>query len=182
MIILALDISASCTGVAVGDASVPPHTTSAAFTGATRGAKGAKYAKWLRALLIHYKPALVAAEAPLRGTMIKKKDGTYTQTATKTSALLTGLAFLTETVCATRGVKYVEVHSGSWRKAFLGRGPHPDPKERALKMCAMVGWKTGGEEDRAEACGVFAWAHINHGNRSAMDALLSIAAVRALEK
>lgn len=173
MIILGLDIAPGATGAAVGDGSSPPRSFVAQFAGKDRGAIGAKYMAWLRDLLVMERPDLVAFEAPL-----VKIDR---QSSVETTRLLMSLAFLTETMAAMRQIKSTEVNMQTWRKAFLGNGRPADPKGETLRMCAMLGWDTGGLHDRADAMGVWVWAHLNHGNRKGIHAMLSIGSVRRME-
>ena len=173
MRILALDISKAGTGYAMGDGSGAPVSGVVAFSGHSRGQIGAAYAKWLRDLLMVEKPGLVACEAALfmSGPMA----------SADTARLLLGLSFATEMVCELASVRHLDVPVQSWRKAFLGHGRPKDPKAAALAMCAMVGWDVGRNHNRADACGVFAFAHLHHGNRQAMVKLLSKASVSAME-
>ena len=172
MRILALDISKTGTGVAIGEATEPPRSFVASFTGATRGHVGANYAKWLRDLLRVEKPAMVVFEAPLMRAAAKG--------SAESMRLLIGLAFQTEVMCAIRGIAAHECHVASWRKHFLGHGYPHDPKQAALNMCGLLGWDTGGSHDRAEACGVWTWAHFTHGDRRAIQRALSASSMRAM--
>ncbi len=171
MRILALDISKAGTGVAIGDATDPPRSFVASFTGATRGHVWWNFGIWLREQLAVEKPDLVAFEAPIYGRKIKS--------SAPTTILLRGLASVTEMLCAPR-VRCVSVPTSTWRKHFLGHGFPHDPKQAALNQCALLGWDVGGSHDRAEACGVFAWAHFNHGDRREIKLALSASSVRAM--
>ncbi len=172
MRILALDISKASTGVAIGDGTGPPRSFVVSFPGPTRGHVGAKYAKWLRDILIMEKPALVAFEAAFI-----KLDKKGSVEATK---MLLSLNFLTETLCAMRSIPGYPVAAQTWRKVFLGHGYPHDPKKASLNMCATLGWETDGVDDRAEACGVLVWAHYNHGDRRAIMRALSASSMRAM--
>ena len=172
MRILALDLSKKGTGVAIGDASEPPRSFVASFSGATRGHVGASFAKWLRDLLIVEKPDLVVFEAPLMRAAAKGSADSM--------RLLIGLSFQTEVMCAIREVPVAQAHVATWRKHFLGHGYPNDPKQAALNMCAMLGWETGGSHDRADACGVWASAHFTHGDRRAIQRALSASSMRAM--
>lgn len=168
--VLALDISGASTGVAIGHGAEAPRSFAVSFDGATRGHVGAGFAKWLRDLMIVEQPDLVVFEAPLR-----QSDE---NTSIDSVRLLTGLSFTTETICAMRGVKSYEAHVQSWRKVFLGHGRPANPKKAALAMCQMLGWDAGGSHDRADALGVWCWAHFNYGDRQEMQRALSGSAVR----
>ncbi len=172
MRILALDISKAGTGVAIGDATEAPRSFVASFSGATRGHVCANYAKWMRDLLMVEKPALVVFEAPLMRAAAKGSADAM--------RLLIGLATQTEVMCAIRNIPSHDCHVASWRKAFLGHGYPHDPKRAALNMCGLLGWDVGGSHDRADACGVWAWAHLNHGARRAIMRALSASSVRSM--
>lgn len=169
--ILALDISGASTGVAIGPGAEPPRNFAVSFVGATRGHVGANFAKWLRELLILEKPDLVAFEAPL-----VMATGSASMDSVR---LLTGLAFQAEVICATRDVPCHAVQVQSWRKVFLGHGRPKDAKRAALAMCELLGWDVGGSHDRAEAVGVWTYAHFTYGDRREIQRALSGSAVRS---
>lgn len=171
MKILALDISQRGTGVAIGRGDDAPRSFSRGFTGQGRAAIGADFRAWLRDLLISEAPDLVAIEAPILWSGKGRVD---------IMRLLTGLAFMAETVCHERGIKQVEIPINSWRKVFLGNGRPAEPKEECLRMCRLVGWETGGDNDRADALGVWATAHFTMGDRHAIIRSLSAGAVIAM--
>lgn len=173
MRILALDISSAATGFALGDGTGPPVTGRAAFGGRGRGAAGAAFAKWLRDLLLVERPGLVVAEAAL-----------FTagpRAGVEVARMLLGLSFMAEVVCEMQAVRHLDVPVQSWRKAFLGHGRPQNPKRAAIAMCTGLGWDVGGDDNRADAAGVWCWAHLHHGNSRAMHKLLSASSVRAME-
>ena len=171
--VVAMDISKTSCGVAIGDASGPPRTVRVPFTQRDRGEVYAAFQLWLRDLIVLEQPGLVACEAAFF-----KLDA---QSSAETTRILLGLAACAESICAARKVRHVDVPVMTWRKAFLGNGRPKDPKGDALRMCALLGWPTDGNHDRAEACGVWSFAHMNHGNAKAMHRLLSRASVRNME-
>ena len=173
MIILALDISKRRTGAAVGVGANPPHTTSQAFTGETMGAVGAAYTRWLRDKLRVDKPDLVAFEAPLLSAQAKG--------STDTLMILSGLCFTTMTLCSIHKIRCVSVAVSTWRKAFIGHGFPTDPKAAALSMCASLGW-TPRNHDEAEACGVWAWAHVFHGDIHDIHRQLSASSMKVMAR
>ncbi|MEM7211962.1 MAG: hypothetical protein AAF479_08720 [Pseudomonadota bacterium] len=170
MKILALDISPRSTGVAIGDASGPPRNFRASFTGGSVGMMGHNFRTWFREALILEKPDFVCIEAAFVG----KTDDAYTQT------LMLGFNFTAQTVAAGRNITCETVAVQTWRKAFLGHGRPKDPKQICIKQCAQLGWEVDGNHDRAEACGIWAWAHIYRGNRLAITKLLSHLSVRKM--
>lgn len=170
--ILALDLSKVGTGWATGQGGGRPLCRSLGFNGVHRGAVLAQYLAWLRDRLLTTNPDLVAYEAPI---MTAKAKG-----STNTLFLLIGLAAITETICSMKATPVVSVGSSSWRLAFLGEGFPEDPKARAVAMCRELGWPVQ-SEDEADACGVWAWSHLKHGDRDEMRDQLSRAKMREME-
>lgn len=172
MIIMALDISPASTGVAIGDGSGPPRSFERPIPGTSRGQRGLAFARWLRDLIVLEGPDLVAYEAPI---MFSRKG------SVDAMRILMGLAFQVEVVCASRApLRAIEVNIQAWRKLFLGQGRPADPKGDCVRMCGLLGWPTGGSHDRADSCGVWAWAHFHHGNRQGIMKALSAGSVRAM--
>ena len=91
-----------------------------------------------------------------------------------------GLAFQTEVICESVGIDYRTVAISTWRKMFLGHGRPKDPKPLAIKTCQTLGWKIDGDDNRADACGVWAHAHFNHGNRKGIMRQLSESSMRRM--
>lgn len=171
MKVLALDV-ATTTGVAIGDGTEPPQSFKVSFKGSCRGAIGDEFRKWLRPYVIGEKPDLIVFEAPL----VQKKDQ-----GANTPRLLMGMAMVVEMVAASRFTRCEDVNVDTWRKSFFGhaknfdeRGLKRNWKTEAVNLCGMLGWGVGGSHDAAEACGVWAHAHlVMGGNRRAMAKLLS---------
>ncbi len=172
MKILALDISKKATGVAIGDGEGPPRTFSQGFKGERPCAVGAAYAKWLRTLLVEERPALVAFEKPL--ILSGPRAGTAVM------VILTGLAFATGMVCEIAGIRYHDVAISTWRKLFLGTGRPKNPKLDAINACQALGWDVGDDDNQADACGVWFWAHWHHGNGKGMIRQRSRSSVRRM--
>ena len=169
MKVLALDISKSATGVAVGDATAPPRCDLAQFKGRTVGAVGAAYWAWLNQTIVLEKPDLIAAEAA------------FSQSKDHYGAMLAmGMNFITQTQANKRSIPFVSFASQSWRRLFLGNGRPADPKKEAVNMCHLLGWPVGLSHDKAEACGVWSAAHLEHGNSRGIHRLLSHGSVRAM--
>lgn len=166
MNVLALDISAASCGLAVGSADGAPRTSLRKTAGDTTGAKGAAFTAFVNDILTVEQPDLVMIEAPLMATSVPRSAAT--------AWLLIGLAHNAETVCAERGVQCERVAVQTWRARVLGRGNirRDEAKERALRLCAAAGWDTGGSHDRAEAACIWAYAHLQFGQRRAIRATL----------
>ena len=172
MKILALDISKAATGVAIGDGDGPPRTLTQGFTADRPGAVGASYAKWLDELLRREKPDLVTLEAAL--VLIGKRSGTAVM------LLLQGLAYTTTVVCESVGVRYETISIMTWRKMFLGHGRPENPKQVCIDACYRLGWDVEGDDNQADACGVWAYAHFHHGNRKGIMRQRSESSVRRM--
>lgn len=170
MKVIALDISRQSTGVAIGDGNSPPRNFRASFKGETLGVVGHSFRAWMRELLVLDKPDLICIEAAFVG----KTDDAYTAT------LMLGLNFMAQSVAAGRGIQCQTVAVQTWRKAFIGQGRPDNPKRASIEMCKLVGWEVEGNHDRAEACGIFAWGHLMHGNRDGVAKMLSAGSVRSM--
>lgn len=165
MKILALDISGKATGWAVGDATAPPRTGIIKARGDSRGRTGLALMAALRDVLVTERPGLVVYEAPL---LMANRAA-----AAATAHMLIGLAMCAEVACAARDVKCESVSIQTWRKEFLGTGRPDDPKAASIAMCQSLGWEVQGDDNRADACGVWAWGHIHRGEQKAVMKLLA---------
>lgn len=170
--VLALDLSKHGTGWAVGCGGAFPLARTVSFKSAHRGGVFAQYMAWLRDHLLTSPVDVVAYEAPLLTTKV--------QGSSEKLMLLIGLAAMTEAVCSMFAVPVKPVAASTWRVAFLGEGFPKDPKGDAVRMCGSLGWQVS-NDDEADACGVWCWAHLNHGDVDAMRGQLSRAKVREME-
>ncbi|MEM8791061.1 MAG: hypothetical protein AAGE80_05555 [Pseudomonadota bacterium] len=165
MNILALDISLRGCGAAMGDGSCPPHTTVASFAAVSHGKSGKLFRDWLRDTCLNSPPALIIYEAPFRHADKKSAQSITT--------LLTGLCFTCEVFAAEKNIRCTSVAISTWRKWFIGKGFPEQAKLEALNMCEFLGWETGGVHDRAEAAGIWAYAHLKEGNFRGVQKMLS---------
>jgi hypothetical protein len=172
--IIGLDISKKSCGVAIGDGTGPPRTAQVSFDARSDDGAWAAYEKWLRERLVSERPGLVAAE--------RAWSHTDKKSSTRTRDLLLGFGIITRTICFQYGVRCRTVSTQTWRKDFIANGRPADPKGEALTWCRLLGWPTGGNHDRAEACGVWCWAHIRHGDTRAMQRQLSASSLRVFER
>ena len=168
MILLALDISKRSTGVAIGDGSRAPALSALGFEGGNLGQIGWTFQRWLRDQLVAINPVLVILEKPFVG----KTDDLWRQ------QLMLGLGFVAQTTAAMRRIPVKVVAVQTWRKAFLGYGRPTSPKEATIRMCQMLKWPCGKNDDMADAAGIWAWGHLHHGNRRGMHRMLSMGAVK----
>lgn len=169
--IIGLDISKNSTGVAIGDGTGPPRVLRARFQGSTHGQIGEAFMRWLRELCVVESPGMICAEAAFVG----RTDNLYE------SKLMLGLDFTAQTVASMRRIEYQAVAVQTWRKAFLGHGRPENPKRAAILMCKTIGWDVDGSHDKADACGVWAWGHLYHGNTKGIHKMLSTGSVRMLK-
>lgn len=166
--IVALDLSFSSTGWCIGDAEGDPVFGSLSFSDkAEENRRYAVYLKWLSARLKEHQPEIVGYEAAFQGKN------------PKTTAVLFGLAAITEAVAEIRGAKTVPVSIGDWRKNIWGRGAvngYYDPvrgkqisrrdalKEASVRFSQGLGWNVA-NDDEADACGVWLYTHLHRGNQ-----------------
>lgn len=153
----------------------PPRSVVQRITGHDLGTYGAAYSDWLRGMIAIEKPDLIAYEAPLQATAAPRSAHTL--------LLLTGMAMLTETLATIKNVRAVKAHVGTWRAAVLppvDRRRGADKKYAMLALCARCDIDVGRNVDRADAVGVWMWAHQTHGQRRAVEGMLRAAQLREL--
>lgn len=102
-----------------------------------------------------FQPRLVLMEAPL-----VRQD--------RSARLLLGLAAHVESTCYRWEVECREAHSGTVRKAVLGRGTFPkdQAKPAVLAWCEARGWAVP-SHDAADACVLFEYARLQAAERRA---------------
>lgn len=174
IMLMGLDLSQHGCGIAYGDGSEPPISSVVDFGDLPRGRLFHKATVYLSDLVVMIRPRLICYEAPLLNTNRPNKA--------EVPFRLIGLAAIAESVAARYDLACHKVTPQEWRKDFLGRGYPSDPKKAALGFCAALGWDTGGDHNRADAFGVWAWGHLNHGYRAGMHTLLSRMTVRSMER
>ena len=170
MKVVGLDISRRSTGIAFGDGTCPPRTDCASFKGPTLGDINHNFRKWFREKLVLEKPDFVMIEA----AFIAPTDDAWVR------SIMIGLNMTAQGVCAGRNIPCATVACQTWRKAFIGEGYPKNPKLAAINMCEALGWEVYENHDRAEACGLWAYGHLEHGNSKAMHRLLSDYQVRRI--
>ena len=168
--ILAADISMKATGIAAGDGTAAPEVR--AFSPKREDRQYADFMRWWSARVKEYEPSLIAVEAPFVGP--GKPDA---------ARVLFGLVGIAQGIAELRGVPFVQVNIGSWRKVFTGKGQYRaerDPvtgktlsstkvaKRACIRVCHSLAWNVGSDDNKADACGVWVHAHLNHGNQAAM--------------
>lgn len=168
--ILAADISMKATGIAAGDGTVAPEVR--VFSPAVKDREHADFMRWWSARVKEYEPSLIAVEAPFVGP--GKPDA---------ARVLYGLLGIAQGIAELRAVPVLLVNIGSWRAAFLNKGRFKDErdpvtgktikgrdvaKRACLRVCHSLAWEVGTDDNKADACGIWAFAHLNHGNNRAM--------------
>ena len=183
MNILALDISAARTGLAFGDGSGPPVLRSHSFSADVPGETLWMYQRWLSTRLNEYQPDAVIMEAA-NMAMNAGSSADRARMAVELSGCTRAVVY------GRTKMRTHDVMDSSWRKAFLGRGrfaKEQDPetgqkisgakvaKREALALCKRLKWECLGEDDRADAAGVWFFAHktIPGGNAKGVSDMLA---------
>lgn len=184
MKVLALDLSKTSCGYAVGDGDTPPRLGSSRFVGETPPLLLSAFQRWLTSLVRSTGATMIVNETTLKfsGRETTNQRGQKKFLGGSTASLVLMLR-LEAVVLSTAGLQFLphrEVAPQTWRKDFLGHGRPSDPKAAALAMCETLGWETAGIHDRADAAGIWAWAHLHYGNASGVHRLLSESAVRRM--
>jgi hypothetical protein len=153
MIVLALDL-ATKTGWAVGGGGMPETGLHVLPTG-HRGHAFLGFNKWLYDKVDQTGAQMIAYEKPLFGGKgVKMREEVVMK--------LVGLAAMAEMIGASRGVPVVVVAVQPVRKAFLGHGRPANPKQAVLDRCKLLGWETGGDDNRGDAAALWHWARATH--------------------
>lgn len=110
----------------------------------------AAYSRWLSSMVEETKPELIVFEEPMVNTAGRSPI--------KTTLKLMGLCSETERFGFVRGIKYAQVHAGTWKKSFVGTGkvsktmkPYP-----VIVACKRHGWVVT-DDNEADALGI--WVH-----------------------
>ena len=158
------------TGIAAGDGTAAPDLR--AFSPRREDRQYADFMRWWSARVKEYEPSLIAVEAPFVGP--GKPDA---------ARVLFGLVGIAQGIAELRGVPLIQVNIGSWRAAFIGKGRFKDEhdpvtgktvkgrdvaKRACLRVCHSLAWEVRNDDNKADACGVWAYAHLNYGNSAAM--------------
>lgn len=142
MIWLGLDLSKSRTGFALDgrDGACPPRAGT--WTSPTKilGAFGLAYQEWLYDFARTNRVEGIGYEAPAVGNSGGKKDSGSFVMSEEVSIALIGLAFATETIAASLGVRCERVHVQTVRRHFVGHGRPKDPKKAVMDRCKQLGW------------------------------------------
>ena len=157
--ILALDVSARCTGWAYGVPGDKPTSGYVSWQhgGDTEDEVFVRALKWLNTQLAVLNPDIVAIEAPF------VSSGAGGQSNAKTMGMLLGLQAVLRTVVKARMPgRAVLVASSTARKTFTGRGVYPagEAKPAVQAECVARGWidPADVQPDRCDA--LCLWGHM----------------------
>ena len=158
-LILALDISKTCTGIAEGRAGDVPRAYS------LRGDKldvvqaQAQLFDWLVDRTKVDKFDLIAFEAPLSGGAFMpeidwEKREWHSRRDPHTTLVLAKMVGVVELVGHKRSLRMHEVNVKKARVEFLGHGnlKGPEAKKRAKAMCALLGWPARNMDESDAMC------------------------------
>lgn len=156
--ILALDVSASCTGWAFGSPDARPISGIVKFAkdGATEDEVYLSAMIWTHRQMAALGPDIVAIEAPI-------KSSGFGQTNAASQAMLVGLQGVIRAVVKARlPGRAVLVQSATARKTFTGRGTYDKGEAKAAVQAEVLrrGWLAADEmqPDRADA--LCLWGHM----------------------
>lgn len=153
--VMALDISKTRTGVALGPPGATPHLFSIGFGREDDDPEDVfgRALVWLAEQTREFPPLLIAIEAPIPH---HKKRGF---TNAKTLTLLNGLFATMAAVARARGIPVKRAPISTVRKHFIGVGnlPGDAAKRETKKRCAQLGWDCP-DTDAADAAAIWDWA------------------------
>jgi hypothetical protein len=153
-VLVALD-PASFTGVAFGEVHGPPELQVIRLKerGNTLVLACGNAADWWIRMIERLSPIdALAIEAPITVTWGKTNHDTM--------ALAQGLYAIFTGIADAHRIKVMSVTVRSWRAHFLGTAklPRQAAKERALLVCKHLGWETHGNDNAADAAGIWDYA------------------------
>lgn len=154
--ILALDISKTCTGVAFGRVGEPPTFLSIKGSELDDIAAMMKLGRWLIEWTKIAKPDHVFYEAPIDRVL----------SSAHTTIVLAKMTGMVEFICGMKSIPARKANVQTVRVAFLGQGRPEDPKQHAKLMCEAIGW-TPNNLDEADAAAIFYWGAIQVGQGKA---------------
>ena len=155
-LILALDISKSCTGVAFGRVGETPTFLSIKGSELDDVAAMMKLGRWLIEWTKVAKPDHVFYEAPIDRVL----------SSAHTTIVLAKMTGMVEFICGMKGLQHRKANVQTVRVSFLGQGRPEDPKQHAKLMCQALGWEPG-NLDEADAAAIFYWGGIQVGQGKA---------------
>lgn len=155
-LILALDISKTCTGIAFGRPGAVPTFLSIKGADIDETAAMMKLGLWLIEWSKVEKPDFVFYEAPIDRVL----------SSAHTTIVLAKMTGMVEFIFGMKGVPARKANIQKVRATFLGQGRPEDPKQHAKLMCEALGWSPK-NLDEADAGGVFYFGGIQVGGGAA---------------
>jgi hypothetical protein len=156
--IWALDISKSCTGIAIGRPGAVPRVVSIrAGEGADDQVAVSKLGRWLIDALKVDPPDHVFYEAPLNiipGRWDAEDQRVKATGNPRTTIALAKMVGVVEFICGMKSVALRTANVQTVRAKFLGHGRPEHPKQRAQAMCRALGW---GDVNQDEADALAVW-------------------------
>jgi hypothetical protein len=163
-LILALDISKSCTGVAQGRAGEKPRLYSIRGKDDDVTRAVSRLGRWLIELTNVDRPDFIYSEASISAAAFMGKwdaeAGRIQMTSNpQTTVALAKMTGVVEFIADMRSIAYRSAHVQTVRKAFIGSGhlKGPEAKRRAFELCNVLGW-TPSNRDESDAAAVHFYA------------------------
>lgn len=129
-LILALDISKSCTGVAHGRAGETPRFLSIVGKEMDDIAAMMKLGTWLIEFTKVNRPDWIFYEAPIDRVV----------SSAHTTIVLAKMTGVVEFIAGMKKIPHRKANVQTVRVSFLGQGRPEDPKHHAKLMCEALGW------------------------------------------
>lgn len=148
-VILALDISKTCTGVAFGRVGERPTFLSIKGNDIDETAAMMKLGRWLIEWIRVSKPDHIFYEAAIDRVL----------SSAHTTIVLAKMVGTVEFITGMKGIAARKAHVQTVRKSFLGQGRPEDPKQHARLMCAAMEWAPN-NLDEADAAAIFYWGSL----------------------
>lgn len=155
-VILALDISKTCTGVAFGRVGEAPTFMSIKGNDIDETAAMMKLGRWLIEWIKVGKPDHIYYEAAIDRVL----------SSAHTTIVLAKMVGTVEFITGMKGISARKAHVQTVRKSFLGQGRPEDPKQHAKLMCEAIDWHPN-NLDEADAAAIFYWGSLQVASRHA---------------
>lgn len=161
-LIIALDISKTCTGICEGRAGAAPRFYSIRNAPGTDDVTAIRrLGDWLINRTKVEKPDWLFFEAPVHpgaflGEYDEEKGKVRAKSNPATTITIAKLVGVVEFIAAMKGIQQRTANVQTVRKSFLGQARPKDPKQRAMAMCRALSWDPK-NADEADAGAV--WWH-----------------------
>lgn len=169
-LILALDISKTCTGVAFGRVGETPRFLSIKGDDLTVPKAMKRLGSWVFDYCKTEKPDALYYEAPLAiipGEYDPEEQRVKARGNPNTTIALAKMTGVVEFVAELRGIPFHTARVSTVRKSFVGQGYPRNPKRHVKLLCREIGWSPA-NGDEADAGAVWYWACLQVAPRHAM--------------